>query len=200
MILKIAINLFVASVLGGCITAHDGTPVDVAPFTALIGRSLPSKWTIAKINENEIPFGHHWGDWSGPYRGPRGTLLVIVGPAPVSLSWVDTDGRSHRDAIAVESLNVWLMPPGYRNDWRTLLTMHAPPQPARIFADECIRVYARPSHQLTISEEQFGDQMRRATATSWPESPWNDPSRLSWKSWQADLHGTLSGETNPRCN
>jgi hypothetical protein len=88
------------------------------------------------------------------------------------------------------------MPPAYRNNWRTLLTMHAPPQPGRIFASEHVRVYARPSHRLTISEQEFRDNiMRKATATSWPESPWNHPARLSWESWETDLRRALAGDS-----
>lgn len=158
-----------------------------------VRRSLPAGWVASETRSNEIPFGHYWGDWSGPYQGQRGTLLVITGPKPVSVWWSDNDGRSHRDPVAVESVDVWLMPSAYRNNWRTLVSMHAPPQPDRIFADERVRVYARPSHRLTISDQQFRDDfMRKATQTSWPESPWNEPSRLSWGSWQADLRRALA--------
>jgi hypothetical protein len=85
------------------------------------------------------------------------------------------------------------MPSDYRNNWRTLLTMHAPPQPDRIFADERVRVYARPSHRIAISEQQFKEQiMTKAIEISWPQSPWNEPARLSWESWQADLRRALA--------
>ncbi|HSL22952.1 MAG TPA: hypothetical protein VK886_15575 [Vicinamibacterales bacterium] len=122
-------------------------------------------------------------------------MLVVTGPKPVSVWWSDANGRSHRDPIAVESINIWLMPPAYRNNWRTLLTMHAPPQPDRVFADERVRVYARPSHRLAISEQQFKEQiMTKAAGISGPESPWNEASRLSWGSWQPDLHRALAGD------
>jgi hypothetical protein len=174
-----------------------GTPRSEAAFDSALAEtsvrgSLPKGWSLAETRPKEIPFGHYWGDWSGPYKGQPGTLMVVSGTAPVFLLWTDEANQTHRDPVGVEALDIWLMPPGYRNNWRTLLSFHAPEQPERIFADQRVRVYARPSAWQTITDQEFKDRfLAKATYLGSPESPWNDPDRLSWRTWRDDLRRAL---------
>jgi hypothetical protein len=185
----------VASSVSACRTAPETPAFDAGSAASSVQRSLPAEWAVAETRSNEIPFGHYWGDSSGPYRGQRGTLLIVTEPKPVSVWSSGGDGRSHRDPIAVESFGCLVNAFGLPQQLATLLSMHAPLQPDCIFADERVRVYARPSHRLTISEQQFKDQiLTKGTEINWPESPWNEPARLSWGSWQTDLRRALAGD------
>ena len=153
-----------------------------------IVKAAPVGWSLAATAPDQIPRGHHWSDG---YKGHGGTKLVLVGPTPVNLHWCDTTGQWHDDPLANESLELWLLPPQYR-EGLSALGVHAPIPAELVFSNNAVRVYAKPSHRLK-SEEQFYALLKRATATSWPESPHDTGRPLSWAAWKADISKALAG-------
>ena len=88
-------------------------PADVESATSAIAQHLPSGWKVASRLDGQLPTGHYWGDWNRDYKGPRGRLINVLGPNSVELSWRDMSGVPRHDALAKESLQVWLMPAKY---------------------------------------------------------------------------------------
>ena len=65
----------------------------------LVGLSLAACITVAALLVLLLSHG------DGP------TLIVARwAPQPVAMSWRSNDGSSHKDAIARESLDIWIMP------------------------------------------------------------------------------------------
>jgi hypothetical protein len=181
-------------VVVACGTRERSEQFDPSAATAAIRSALPPKWNLAETVVGELPFGHYWGDWSRGYSGRRGQRVTVTGPTPVMLVWTDDAGRQHQDAMAVESIDLWVMPPEYRNEWRTFINPEAPVPPALVKGGNRWRVYGAPSHRLTISREAFDRFIRsgQPAETRWPDSPHNKPERISWRTWKADLRRALS--------
>jgi hypothetical protein len=58
-----------------------------------------------------------------------------------------------------------------------------------------VRVYARPAAYSDIEGKKiFNHYLSMSRAVKSPESPWNDPDRLSWKSWKSKLRSVFEDE------
>jgi hypothetical protein len=154
-----------------------------------VEEALPTGWTVAERKSNEFPWGHHWCE---DYSGPKGIQIIVVGPKPVSVQMKMKDGISQAFPIAKESLELWVMPPEYRDSWKAWLCFSRPIQPTSIAAVAGARIYGRPAHRLN-SEAEFKDLLSKAHAVSWPSSPWNDPATFSWATWARDVEVAARG-------
>jgi hypothetical protein len=169
------------------IAAAQGTAA-VGDAISVFEKGLPAGWSVAERKANEYPWGHHFCD---DYSGSKGTKVTVVGPKPVSVVWVSSTGESRQTPIAKESLEIWFMPPEYRDSWTAWLCFHRPIQPIEVLNNSRVRIYGRPSHRLN-SEEEFRRQvLEQAQSVSWPGSPENDRSTLSWSTWTRDIEGTV---------
>jgi len=175
-------------VAASCGRSADG-PNSVDGATAVVAGHLPSGWTVATREDGQLPQGHYWGDWGRDYAGPRGRHLVVVGRQPVAMSWRANDGSSHKDAIAKESLDIWIMPGNYREGFWSRINPHAPAHPSTVFSGQNVKVFAMPSHKL-IDENRFKEIGANASVTEWPDSPWNT-GKLSWTDWRTALADAL---------
>jgi len=188
--MTLRLSLAIATVMGlALIAARLGAaPLDAKFIAEAVEDAAPSGWQVVRVEPGQIPRGHHWGR---SYNGPRGTLIVIMGPADVFLSWADSEGDWHREAVAKESIRLWIMPPEYRNDFWSFLDIHGPVQPHKLLATEHIRAYARPAHELT-SEARIHQLLDEGAAreTAWPDSPANTGT-LSWSTWKSELERAL---------
>jgi len=179
-----ALSALLASVAGA---QEEGPRAEVAAIEA----AAPPAWHAARVEQGTIPSGHHWGE---RYGGPRGTLLVLVGPTDVFLNWSERGGPWHREALAKESLHIWVMPPSYRDSFWSFLNIHRPAQPELVFKGERSRVYARASHEAVDTprlQELLGQY-----ATAWPDSP-HETGALSWRTWRQDLTLALEQLAHP---
>jgi hypothetical protein len=171
-----------ASILVMLVGAVNGEPT--VPERALL-QALPVGWSVVERKEGEIPWGHHWCE---DYKGVTGTKLVIRGPARAKSRFRDSEGHWTDVAVGAEALEVWVMPTAYEEGWRNNVCFHRPIQPDSVVASRAVRLYARPAaHQNSDEQALFQEQLAKATAVESPESPWNDPKRISWQSWSADL-------------
>jgi hypothetical protein len=155
---------------------------------AAVVKAAPAGWSLAGTTPDQIPRGHHWSDG---YKGHGGTKVVLVGPTPVNLHWCDTAGQWHDDPLASEALELWLLPPEYR-EGLSAMDVHAPIPAELVVSSNAIRVYAKPTHHLR-SEEQFYALLKGATSTSWPESPHDTERPLSWAAWRTDIAKAVAG-------
>jgi len=146
-------------------------------------KALPQGWMVVERQLDAVPYGHHFCD---DYRGPKGTKLVLVGPAPVRVVWTSCSGETMSTPLAKESLELWFMPPGYRDSRMAWLCFHRPVQPIEILKGPSVAVFGRPSHQLN-SKIAWLELLAKAQAISWPESPANDRSKISWSNWEEDI-------------
>lgn len=147
-----------------------------------IQSALPPNWKIVEQQAEQIPWGHYWGDKSAPYRGIKGQLLNIEGPEDVVLQWVDSKGKLHYEPLAKEALQIWLMPPDYKEDAGN----PEGPIPARlIYSGKSVKIYGLPSHRISL-ESRFKEILKLAIETSWPNSPHENGS-LTWSTWGKDL-------------
>ena len=158
----------------------------------VIAKGIPSGWSIVERKLDEIPWGHHWCE---DYKGVTGTKLIIRGPAGAKSRFRDARGTWTDAVVGAEALEVWVMPGSYEEGWRNNFCFHRPIQPDPVGAGPKIKVYARPAaHQNSDEQRLFKEHMDKATAVESPESPWNDPKRLSWQTWHSDLRGALASE------
>ena len=181
-------------IVGLCVAAAScgrgaGGAKSVDAATAVVAAHLPNGWTVATREDGQLPQGHYWGDWGRDYAGPRGRHVVAVGPQPVAISWRANDGTAHKDAIARESLDVWIMPANYREGFWSRINLHAPEHPTEVFAGESVKVFAMPSHAL-VDQVRFKNILANANETDWPDSPARTK-KLSWATWRATLAGAL---------
>jgi hypothetical protein len=143
---------------------------------------VPENWKIIQIKKNEIPWGHYWGI---DYDGPKGYLLVLEGPADVLFNWQDRSGNWHKDPIAKEALELWVMPSGYKRSWKRFFVLHRPIAAKHIFSSEYGEIYGKQGHLIT-SKEKTEEILSQAKSTAWPDSPHNGK-QLSWSTWEKDL-------------
>jgi hypothetical protein len=155
-----------------------------------IGAALPSGWSIVERKVGEIPWGHHWCD---EYKGVTGTELIIRGIKPSKSRFLRGDGQWDDVVVGAEALDVWIMPGEYRESRLDVLCFHRPIQPTAVVEQRDVRIYARPAHHSTKDETDiFNKNLSNAKAVESPESPWNDPERLSWRSWKIDIDVAVS--------
>jgi hypothetical protein len=155
-----------------------------------IEQALPSGWTIVERKTGEIPWGHHWCD---TYKGDTGAQLIARGTNPSSARFRGSTGQWRDVVVGVEGLDIWIMPGSYRESLSDLFCFQRPPQPASVVELPSVRIYARPTHHSNADEKRvFDKELAEANAVESPESPWNDPARLSWRSWRADLRAAVS--------
>lgn len=174
--------------LGVCILAcgrNVGGPSSLDAATTIVAAHLPNGWTVATREDDQLPRGHYWGDWGRDYTGPLGRHMVLVGPQSVAMFWRATDGSSHSDAIARESLDVWIMPANYHEGFWSRINPEAPEHPIDVFVGANVRVFAMPSHTL-IDQKHFTRILADATETDWPGSP-SRTQKLSWPMWRTTL-------------
>lgn len=153
-----------------------GGPKSVDAATAVVAAHLPNGWMVATREDGQLPQGHYCGDWGRDYAGPRGHV-VAVGPQAVAMSWRANDGTAHKDAIARESLDVWIMPANYREGLWSRVNLHAPEHPTEVFAGASVKVFAMPSHAL-VDQVRFKSILANANETDWPDSPAHDKEAL----------------------
>jgi len=149
----------------------------------IVGK-MPSTWRVVEEKIGTIPYGHYDGL---KYEGPGGLLLVLEGDRNVYLHWKDKNGVSHQEALAKESLEVWIMPPEYHQSWKRFFIMKSLIPAEEIYSGKEAKVYAYPTHYIK-SREEFEEIVASlpAVTTNWPESP-NHTGVLSWLTWKEDI-------------
>jgi hypothetical protein len=173
--------------IAACSTSAGGPPT-VAAARLAIEMGLPKSWSIARAEDGQVPWGHYWGDWSANYSGPKGTLLVLVGPRPSHLCWQSASGQWHRDAIGREAIAMWLMPSAYSQGFWSWVNPHAPPKAPLMFSGASLKVYAQPSaHTIDADETAIKAILAKATATGCAD----ESQSVSWSSWRSDMARAL---------
>lgn len=160
-------------------------------YTEVIESIIPPGWELVETKDNEIPWGHYWGQ---EYKGKRGKLLVFRGPTDVQFNWQDRNENWHKISLAKEVLEIWIMPPGYHESWKRFFNIHRPQPAVDIFESNSTSIFAHPTHRIT-DESKFKELLNQAKTTSWPESPHNG-GKISWTAWEADLAKALSDGKN----
>jgi hypothetical protein len=105
------------------------------------------------------------------------------------MSWRARDGSSHNDAIARESLDVWIMPANYHEGFWSRINPDAPEHPTEVFSGDSVTVFAMPSH--LADPARFKGILANATETAWPDSP-SRTRKLSWTAWRTTLADALA--------
>jgi hypothetical protein len=173
--------------LGFALPADAQHSVSTATVESAVRAALPPSWSVAERKEGAIPWGQHWCD---EYKGVTGVQLVAVGPNPVSARFLDGSGTWTPRIVATESLEIWIMPATYHDKVMAALCFQRPMQPTSVVATREIKVWARPAHRIN-SEAEFNAVLSQQRGIDWPESPWNDPTRLSWRTWQQDISSSV---------
>ena len=154
-----------------------------------IGRTLPSGWSIVQRDVGEIPWGHHWCD---KYKGVTGTKLVVRGPQPSRTRFLGRDDQWRDIVVGAEALQLWVMPRSYSERRTNLFCSHRPIQPIKVVTGDAYTIYARPAHHANADEKQiFDKQLAESKAVESPESPWNDWTRISWRTWEANVKASV---------
>jgi hypothetical protein len=166
---------------------------DLKRSEKIINETLPLGWVIVKIETEQIPWGHHW---CKKYIGVTGIKVIARGVEPVSSNFLTKERGWEKIIIGKESLEIWIMPGDYRENWMDwLFCIHRPIQPSVVIELNRIRVYARPAGYSDIEGKKIFDHyLSISSAVESPESPWNDPNRLSWKGWKSKLRSAFEKE------
>jgi hypothetical protein len=163
---------------------------DVESTERAIQSVVPPGWLVVERKVGQIPWGHHWCD---QYAGVTGTELVIRGVNPSRSRFLQSDGQWQDVVVGAEALNVWIMPGSYRESRWYMFCFHRPIQPTAVVERRDVRIYARPAHHSNKQEtDLFNEKLSNAKAVESPESPWNDPARLSWRSWKVDIDAAVN--------
>jgi hypothetical protein len=131
-------------------------------------------------------------------------MVEAVGPTPVEVEWETESGESGSTPVTHESIKIWVMPPDYRKDFGPLTRIIAlltfceiyQPETTRLYKGGGAVVYGLPStlgRKDPVYDEIFRKAKRKLVFV---DSPGDDPSRLSWKSWASDLEVALRSELN----
>lgn len=155
----------------------------------LLTRSLPVGWTLVDRHEQQYPYGHHY---CKTYKGPTGTKLTLAGPKAVSVQWTTESGEERSTRVAVESIELWLMPGAYKDTTWAWLCLHRPVQPNHVLDTPELQVYGRTSHRLDQPGLYAKEVLPKASSIRWPSSPATDPSLISWAGWSADVASVLA--------
>jgi len=158
-------------------------------FEDVVGEKLPSTWKIVEEKTGVIPHGHYWGQ---DYHGPKGLSFVLEGDMPVFLHWRDNNGEWHKEWVANESIELWIMPQDYSESWKRFFIIHRPKPAELLFSGKIIRLYAYPSHRI-IFPAKFNEILLRAKSSRWPDSP-AITGRLSWETWRENIKAAFHGE------
>jgi hypothetical protein len=151
---------------------------------------IPSNWRVVEEITGVIPYGHYDGL---KYEGPGGLSFVLEGDRDVFLHWKDKSGIWHQEPLAKESLEVWIMPPGYHQSWKRFFVMKSPVPAERIYSGKEAKVYGYPTSHWASREsrERFYEIVPSlSVATGWPESP-RHTGILSWVTWKEDIKEAL---------
>lgn len=179
-IATLAAVVFAASVVAG-------QTAEVAQALRALTNALPPAWTVARVETNQVPYGHHWDE---NYTGPKGLLVVAKGTRAVHAEFTSAGGKSRVVRVATEALDIWLMPSNYHNSCFAWLSFHRPVQPTILLDHGPVQLYAEPSHVL-LSEKDFDDLVSRSSGTGWVDSPGDSPALLTWKNWRATLKAAI---------
>jgi hypothetical protein len=159
-----------------------------AALTTKIEAALPKYWSVTERKSGVLPQGHYWGQ---DYSGIRGEEVLLQGSADVHVTWQDSKGDWHSDAVGKEALRLYVMPSTYRE---SLLRFFIPKRPvsARLLVEtDSFKVYAYPSTRV-LDKEKVDRAIKQGKTILWPDSPENTKS-LSWDSWSTDLPRVLKG-------
>jgi hypothetical protein len=153
--------------------------------------NMPNTWRVVEQKTGVIPYGHYDGL---KYEGPGGLALVLEGGRIVFFHWKDKNGTWHREPLAKESLEIWIMPPEYHQSWKRFFVMKSPVPAEMIYEGKAAKVYAYPTHHIA-SIEKFDEIVSSlpTVTTSWPDSPYHT-GRLSWTTWREDISRALGDE------
>lgn len=154
-------------------------------YAKIIEDSMPDSWRLIKKITGVIPYGHYDGL---EYDGSKGILLLLEGDIDVFFHWKDKNEVWHREALAKESLEIWIMPPEYRLSWKRFFVMKSPVPAKEVYSDEKIRVYGYTSHHIESLKEfnEIASSFPSIT-TGWPDSPYHT-GVLSWVTWKEDIN------------
>lgn len=156
-----------------------------------IASAAPKAWSVVETNQDSLPYGHHWS--SG---GHGGTELILIGPRPVNVSWLDKSKHWQETPMANEALEIWIVPGSFRDSLSDLLNPDAPIKASLIYSDKVISVYAQPS-QYIQDMSAFLKLADSARATDWPTSPARGTTPLSWANWKQDIARSIAERTRP---
>ena len=179
-------------VVGACVVAAACScrAATTEATEAVIAAALPPGWNVVERRAGQFPWGHHWCG-----RDPEltGVHLTVRGPEPSWTQYLGPDDRWRDVVTGAEALEIFVMPGDNRERWMDVFCHHRPLQPARVAARPDVRIYARPGTHMT-PDEKAGHRrtLAESKAVRSPASPANDPSRLTWKSWQADLEAAIA--------
>lgn len=149
---------------------------------------MPSTWRVVEEKTGVIPYGHYDGL---KYEGPGGVSLVLVGDQDVFLHWKDKKGIWHKEPLAKESLELWIMPPVYHQSWKRFFIMKSPVPAELVYSGKEAKAYGYPTSRAP-SLEKFNEivSLLPAVTTSWPDSP-HHTGILSWLTWKEDIKAVL---------
>lgn len=187
--------LFGAAIIGICyvnIVMGDFDTRRIEQYANKITANLPTTWRIIEEKTEAIPYGHYDGF---KYDGPKGLSLLLEGEQDVLLHWKDKNGDLHKEALAKETLELWVMPSDYHKTWKRFFRMKRSIPAELLYSDKMVKVYGYPGHHI-ITDEKFKKILLHAVRTSWPDSPTNT-GVLSWKNWKEDIQKIL-GKTMDR--
>jgi len=156
-------------------------------FANRITEKLPSTWQVVEEKTNVIPYGHYYGL---KYDGQKGLSLLLEGKRDVFLHWKDKSGVWDQEALAKESLELWIMPPEYRESWKRFFIIGRPKPAELIFSGKEARVYGYPAHRIGSNEKSNEILLSRSSGAGWPDSPVHT-GVLSWGTWKEDIKEIL---------
>lgn len=151
---------------------------------------IPGSWRVIGEKTGVIPYGHYNGL---KYEGSGGLSVVLEGDRNVFCHWKNKNGVWHQEALAKESLEIWIMPPEYHQSWKRFFIMKTPVPAEKIYSGKEAKVYSYPTHHIE-SREEFEKIISSlpAVITSWPDSP-HHTGILSWVTWKEDIKEVLQG-------
>ena len=177
--------LLLAFVFAGCQTQPRTGRYSREDALNRITSIAPSDWKLVERRENQVPNGFY-------DLGVRGELFVFAGPLPNYFHYRSQTGDVAREALAKESVNVWVMPDGFkpRQPW---LDFHRRKPAEKVYSGRGIQVFGLAEHWLTISEEEFLDKIRGLPKVSPQQTWWSGLNfeDLSWKNWRVDIRRSL---------
>jgi hypothetical protein len=188
--LSISASIIVSSVCVVGIVMADTDYERLNYFADRIALKMPSTWNVVQKKTDVIPYGHYDGM---QYEGPKGLSITLEGDRTVFFHWKGKDGNWHQEPLAKESLQIWIMPPEYKQSWKRFFIMKSPEPAEAVFSGGEVKVYGYPSHRLE-SQEAFEKKLSLlpAVTTGWPDSP-QHTGVLSWDTWKEDIKKALQG-------
>ena len=182
--------LIIAATTIGVFALRDATSENgaTAAVAAKIEGALPKSWIVVERRPDTLPQGHYWGQ---EYSGIRGDEILIQGGADVHVSWRDTKGEWHTEAVGREALKLYVMPSSYRESLRRFFIPKRPAAASLLFEGQTFKVYAYPSFRI-LEKERLDWIVKHGNAIRWPDSPENNHT-LSWRNWADEIPQMLKG-------